>query len=89
MLLSENMTFSVFLRYLADAIVLHDVYLGMVKSLVFAIIIVQVGCMAGFRVTGGPESVGRSATSAVVRSTFLVIFADLFITTMYYLLQRT
>ncbi len=89
MFLSENMTPSVFLQYAADAIVLHDVFVGMIKSLVFAIIIVQVGCMEGFRVTGGPEGVGRSATSAVVRSTFLVIFADLFITTVYYLLNRT
>ena len=89
MFLSQNMALSIFLQYVEDAIVLHDVYLGMVKSLVFAIIIVQVGCMEGFRVTGGPEGVGRSATSAVVRSTFLVIFADLFITTMFYLLHRT
>jgi phospholipid/cholesterol/gamma-HCH transport system permease protein len=89
MFLSENMTLSIFLQYAADAIVLHDVFMGMVKSLVFAIIIVQVGCMEGFRVTGGPEGVGRSATSAVVRSTFLVIFADLLITAMYYLLNRT
>lgn len=89
MFLSENMTLPIFLRYATDAIVLHDVFLGIVKSLVFAIIIVQVGCMEGFRVTGGPEGVGKSATSAVVRSTFLVIFADLFITTMYYLLNRT
>jgi ABC-type transporter Mla maintaining outer membrane lipid asymmetry permease subunit MlaE len=42
--------------------------------------------MEGFRVSGGPEGVGKSATSAVVKSTFLVIFADLFITTMFYLL---
>jgi ABC-type transporter Mla maintaining outer membrane lipid asymmetry permease subunit MlaE len=42
--------------------------------------------MEGFRVSGGPEAVGKSATSAVVKSTFLVIFADLFITTMFYLL---
>jgi phospholipid/cholesterol/gamma-HCH transport system permease protein len=83
------MTVPIFLKYAADAIVLRDVSMGMVKSLVFATIIVHVGCLEGFRVKGGPEGVGRSATSAVVRSTFLVIFADLFITTMFYLLARS
>ncbi|WP_251106287.1 ABC transporter permease [Alloacidobacterium dinghuense] len=63
--------------------------MGMMKSLVFATIIVHVGCLEGFRVKGGPEAVGRAATLAVVRSTFLVIFADLFITTLFYMLDRS
>jgi phospholipid/cholesterol/gamma-HCH transport system permease protein len=66
--------------------VLRDVVMGLVKSMVFATIISQVGCMEGFRVSGGPEAVGKSATSAVVKSTFLVIFADLLITSIFYLL---
>ena len=51
---------------------LHDVFIGLLKSLVFAVIIVNVGCLEGFRTRGGPDAVGRSATSAVVWSTFLV-----------------
>jgi phospholipid/cholesterol/gamma-HCH transport system permease protein len=86
MYLSRNMTLPIFLRYAAEAVALRDIVMGMVKSVVFATIIAQVGCMEGFRVSGGPEAVGKSATSAVVKSTFLVIFADLFITTMFYLL---
>jgi phospholipid/cholesterol/gamma-HCH transport system permease protein len=86
MYLSLNMTLPMYLRYTADAIRLRDVFIGLLKSLVFATIIVHVGCMEGFRVKGGPEAVGKSATSAVVRSTLLVIFADLFITSMFYML---
>jgi len=86
MYLSENMTLATYLRYAIEAILLRDVVAGMLKSLVFATIIVHVGCMEGFRVRGGPEAVGRSATSAVVKSTLLVIFADLFITTMFYMM---
>jgi phospholipid/cholesterol/gamma-HCH transport system permease protein len=85
MYLQVNMTLPIYLRDVANAILLRDVFTGLVKSLVFATIIVQVGCMEGFRVKGGPEAVGRSATSAVVKSTFLVIFADLFITAMFYM----
>ncbi|MDT7816576.1 MAG: phospholipid/cholesterol/gamma-HCH transport system permease protein [Acidobacteriaceae bacterium] len=80
-----KMTLPIYLRYVANAIVLRDLFTGLVKSLVFATIIVHVGCMEGIRVKGGPEAVGRSATSAVVKSTLLVIFADLFITTVFYM----
>ena len=86
MYLRLNMTFPMYLRYAANAVRLRDVFVGLVKSLVFATIIVHVGGMEGFKVKGGPEAVGKSATSAVVKSTLLVIFADLFITSMFYML---
>jgi phospholipid/cholesterol/gamma-HCH transport system permease protein len=62
------------------------VFLGLLKSIAFATIIAQVGCLEGFKVRGGPEAVGRSTTSAVVRSTFLVIVADLLFTATFYFL---
>jgi ABC-type transporter Mla maintaining outer membrane lipid asymmetry permease subunit MlaE len=37
-------------------------------------------------VNGGPEAVGLSATTAVVKSTFLVILADLAATAIFYLM---
>jgi phospholipid/cholesterol/gamma-HCH transport system permease protein len=52
---------------------------------IFGTIIAQVGCLEGLRVRGGPDSVGRSTTSAVVKSTFLVIVADAIFTTIFYL----
>lgn len=84
MRLSQNMSLAVYLRDAVSSIALHDVFTGIFKSLVFATIIVHVGCMEGFKVKGGPEAVGKSATSAVVKSTFLVIFADLFITATFF-----
>ncbi|MBV8552816.1 MAG: ABC transporter permease [Acidobacteriaceae bacterium] len=88
MQLSTQMTLGVYLRYVADSIVLRDVMTGLLKSVAFATIIVQVGCLEGFRVRGGPDAVGRSATAAVVKSTFLVILADLGFTAIFYLLER-
>ena len=85
MYLSTRMTLGIYLRYAFDAILLRDVFGGLIKSVAFATIIVHVGCMEGFKVRGGPEAVGRSTTSAVVRSTFLVILADLFFTAVFYL----
>jgi phospholipid/cholesterol/gamma-HCH transport system permease protein len=85
MYLSTRMTLGIYVRYVFDAIFLRDIFDGLIKSLAFATIIVHVGCMEGFKVRGGPEAVGRSTTAAVVRSTFLVILADLFFTVVFYL----
>jgi phospholipid/cholesterol/gamma-HCH transport system permease protein len=52
--------------------------------LVFATIIGLVGCQRGLQTEGGADEVGRSTTSAVVRSIVLVIAADLFVTAFSY-----
>ena len=84
MLLSTKMTFLMYLRAVADSIVMRDLFAGFIKSVAFASIIVQVGCLEGFKTWGGPEAVGRSTTSAVVRSTLLVILADAVFTAIFY-----
>jgi phospholipid/cholesterol/gamma-HCH transport system permease protein len=83
--ISTGMALGVYVRYVVHAMVLRDVITGLVKSLAFATIIVHVGGIEGFRVRGGPDAVGRSATSAVVKSTFLVILADVGFTAIFYL----
>jgi phospholipid/cholesterol/gamma-HCH transport system permease protein len=52
---------------------LFDVFLGVFKSGVFAILIAWIGCFRGFQVKGGAASVGQATTSAVVSSIFLII----------------
>jgi len=84
MLLSTKMTLLMYLRAVANSIVLRDLYTGFVKSIAFATIVVHVGCLEGFKTWGGPEAVGRSTTSAVVKSTLLVILADAVFTAIFY-----
>jgi phospholipid/cholesterol/gamma-HCH transport system permease protein len=57
---------------------------GGVKSFVFAIIIVLVGCHNGLRVTGGARGVGLATTRAVVMDVFLIVVADLFFALVFY-----
>ncbi len=83
---SIDMSLRVYFQTVAESILLRDVGFMLVKSLVFATIIVQVGCLEGLRVRGGPEAVGHSTTAAVVKSTFLVILADLLATAIFYLM---
>jgi phospholipid/cholesterol/gamma-HCH transport system permease protein len=85
MRLTTGMAFGVYVNGVIHSMVMRDVLTGLAKSLAFATIIVNVGCLEGFRVRGGPDAVGRSATSAVVKSTFLVILADVGFTTLFYL----
>jgi phospholipid/cholesterol/gamma-HCH transport system permease protein len=80
------MNFRIYFQQVFESIVLRDVWMGLIKSLVFATIIVQVGYLEGLRVSGGPEAVGRATTAAVVKSTFLVIVADLVATSIFYLM---
>lgn len=81
---SIDMTLRIYFKAVVEAILLRDIVLTLIKSLVFATIIVHVGCLEGLRVRGGPEAVGRAATTAVVKSTFLVIIADLIATAGFY-----
>jgi phospholipid/cholesterol/gamma-HCH transport system permease protein len=67
-----------------EALVMRDIWTGLVKSIVFGIIIAEVGCYEGFSVQGGAEGVGKATTSSVVVSIFLVIFADVIFTAIFY-----
>jgi len=89
MFFSTRLSLPLYFRYVLSSIELRDVSAGLLKSLAFAVIIAQVGCLEGFRVRGGPEAVGRSTTTAVVRSTFLVIVADAVFTTIFYFVGKT
>jgi phospholipid/cholesterol/gamma-HCH transport system permease protein len=85
MFFSTHLGLGLYLRYVLSSIELRDVISGLIKSLAFATIIAHVGCLEGFRVSGGPDAVGRATTSAVVRSTFLVVIADAIFTAIFYI----
>ncbi|MFP4040837.1 MAG: ABC transporter permease [Desulfosudaceae bacterium] len=65
-----------YLQGVIDALFLDDIIWGLVKSGIFALLIVTVGCLRGFQVRGGAASVGNAATSAVVSGIFLIILFD-------------
>ncbi len=57
--------------------------LGVVKSVVYAILITLAGCWRGLEATQDARGVGQSTTSAVVSSVFLVVIADMILTLIY------
>lgn len=56
------------------------VWMSIIKSIVFAFIIASVSSYYGFSVEGGAVAVGEASTNAVVSSSVLVLFADVFLT---------
>ncbi len=81
---SAGFTFGSYMRATLDALLLRDVLTGLLKSVMFGMVITAVGCYEGFRTGGGAEEVGRSTTVAVVMSIFLVIAVDLVFTAIFY-----
>jgi len=65
-----------------------DVWTGLVKSVVFGIIIAMIGCYMGLRTKGGAEGVGKSTTLSVVTSFILIILFDCIITGIFYFAQK-
>ena len=63
---------------------MQDLVTGLIKSVVFAIVITAVGCREGFATGAGAEEVGRSTTAAVVTSIFLVVVVDMVFTILFY-----
>ena len=61
----------------------NDVAQGLLKPLVFAIVISLVGCFYGLRTSGGTQGVGRSTTQAVVAADVLIFILDLLITKIF------
>jgi phospholipid/cholesterol/gamma-HCH transport system permease protein len=78
-------TFGGYMLATRDALVLRDITSGVIKSVVFGMVITAVGCQEGFTTGAGAEEVGRSTTSAVVISILLVILIDLVFTALFYL----
>ncbi|MBF0254764.1 MAG: ABC transporter permease [Candidatus Omnitrophica bacterium] len=67
-----------------DFLVKKDVMTGLLKSVVFSMIITMISCYKGLSTEGGAEGVGRSTTTSVVLSFILIIVADAVLTAVFY-----
>ncbi len=70
----------------SDSFLPKDVYVGLLKALVFGALISTVSCSAGLRADGGALGVGRAVTSAVMISIILIIIIGYIITWFFYFL---
>ncbi len=67
---------SFFLQRMLDNVGALNLYLGLAKSPVMAVVIAAIGCRQGLEVGGDVEQLGRRVTTAVVQAIFSIIVID-------------
>jgi phospholipid/cholesterol/gamma-HCH transport system permease protein len=70
---------TLFINSVRDGISTDDLIGGVVKPIVFSLIIGTIACRQGLNTEGGTVGVGRSTTRAVVLASIVVIIADYFL----------
>jgi len=81
---AAGFTLGTYMQASLNALIQRDIMNGLIKSVMFALVITAVGCHEGFSTGLGSEQVGRSTTAAVVKSIFLVVVVDLVFTGIFY-----
>jgi phospholipid/cholesterol/gamma-HCH transport system permease protein len=81
---NAGFTWGSYFQATLDSLVLRDILTGLIKSVMFGLVITAVGCQEGFSTGLGSEQVGKSTTSAVVNSIFAVVVVDLIFTAIFY-----
>lgn len=70
--------FFTFLKRIQEVVPITDVWVGIIKAPVFALIVALAGCYHGMQVRSDAEEVGLRTTQAVVTAIFTVIVLDAF-----------
>jgi phospholipid/cholesterol/gamma-HCH transport system permease protein len=80
-----DIPFRLFMRNLTETVEFNDVTNGLIKSIVFGVIIATTCCYVGLHTAGGPREVGQSVTKAVVFSFILILIFDYVVTRILFL----
>lgn len=67
-----------------DRASLWDLYSGLIKSGVFAWLIITISCHMGLKVEGGAEGVGSATTQSVVWSLLVMLVANAVLTSFFF-----
>lgn len=78
--INKTMYYDYMFRFLE----ISDYINGMVKALVFGLILTLVGCYKGLYTSGGAEGVGRATTESVVLSCVLILVFDYILTALMF-----
>ena len=71
-------------HYFSTFILGRDVFLSVVKILVFATAITLIHCWYGMRVSGGPQSVGEATGRAIRASIVVIVVLDMMMTLLFW-----
>jgi phospholipid/cholesterol/gamma-HCH transport system permease protein len=85
-MLSLGFPLATYINQALSAVVFADLAGGLLKSLVFGIIVAAVGCLRGLQTGAGASAVGDAATRAVVSGIVLIVLLDGLFSVIYYYL---
>src|SRR2546421_9112086 len=78
-----SIAFVYFVDLVKDALLIRDIITGVLKSLMFGLLIATIACHRGLTVKGGASGVGTSTTSSVVTAITTVIAFDTIYNVVY------
>ena len=86
-MISFNIPILTYLREVDSLVDIKDLWAGLAKAPVFALLIAGVGCLRGLQTQTGASAVGISATRAVVSGIILIVVVDGIFAFIYYLMD--
>jgi phospholipid/cholesterol/gamma-HCH transport system permease protein len=79
-----NINEGVYINRTLDLLEMSDIFNGLFKSVVFALLLSIIGCYKGYYTTGGARGVGKATTEAVVLACVVIFVADYLLTSFMF-----
>lgn len=79
-----DVSWELYYKHAMDSLQFKDVYVGLMKSLIFGVIVSIVSCAKGLRAYGGALGVGQATRSSVIASFLLILINGYFITAIFF-----
>jgi len=79
-----GVTFETYFRQITESIYVKDMYVGLFKSWIFAVIMTAISCANGLLAKDGALGVGRATRVSVVSSYLMILVVGYFITAIFY-----
>jgi phospholipid/cholesterol/gamma-HCH transport system permease protein len=85
-LLSLGYSLPTYFKQIFSMVTYVDLFGGLIKSIVFGLLVAGIGCLRGLQTEIGASAVGESTTRAVVGGIVLIVIADGIFSVVYYYL---
>ncbi len=79
-----GVSYDTFYRHVLDSLWFKPTYVGLLKSLIFGIIISSISCAHGLRAREGARGVGQATRNSVVISFLMILIVGYFITDLFF-----
>lgn len=84
----SHVTTTMYWSAVKERLVFGNIFIGLLKPIVFSFVIAFVSCYKGFASEGGTKGVGRSTTESVVLSSITILVVNFFITKVVFSLIK-